>query len=79
MAVQVRIKDIESGNTIEMSFEPDKTIEDLIISAADYWNKRSGAYILKYRKKVLAGKLVLSELKLGTRSVLELLPDPEGG
>jgi hypothetical protein len=62
-----------------MSFEPDKTIEDLIISAADYWSKRSGAYILKYRKKVLAGKVVLSELKLGTRSVLELLPDPEGG
>jgi hypothetical protein len=79
MTTRVTIKDADTGSRIEMDLEPDNTIEETIESAASYWEKEAGAYVLRCGKRVLRGQITLTESGIREGDVLELIPDPEGG
>lgn len=79
MAVRLKVKNAETGATVEMELEVDNTIDEVIESAATFWSKDMGAYVLRKGKKVLRGGNSLKDAGVRADDVLELIPDPEGG
>ncbi len=79
MAVRVTVRDADTGSKVEMDLEHDNTIEETIESAASYWEKEAGAYVLRCGKKVLRGQTTIDAAGVREGDVLELIPDPEGG
>ncbi len=79
MAVRVTVRDADTGSKVEMDLEHDNTIEETIESAASYWEKEAGAYVLRCGKKVLRGQTTIEAAGVREGDVLELIPDPEGG
>lgn len=77
--MRIAVKDAETGNKIDLDLEEDNTIDEIIESAADYWHKDPGAYVIRFGKKVLRGLMTLDESDIQDQDVLELIPDPEGG
>jgi len=79
LSVVVKVKNAETGATLDMELEPENTINEIIESAASFWHRDSGAYVLRRGKKVLSGSSSVRDAPLITGDVLELIPDPEGG
>ena len=79
MTVRIKVKNAETGAAIEMELETENTIDEVIESAATFWCKDMGAYVLRKGKKVLRGGSSLKEAGIRPDDVLELIPDPEGG
>ncbi|MEA2054200.1 MAG: hypothetical protein U9O96_03655 [Candidatus Thermoplasmatota archaeon] len=77
--MKLSVKDAETGNKISMDVEGDNTVEEIVESAANYWNKDPGAYVVRFGKKVLGGQTSIDGTKLQDGDVVELIPDPEGG
>ena len=77
--MRIKVKNAESGASVEMELEMDNTIDEVIESAATFWSKDMGAYVLRKGKKVLRGGSSLEETGIRADDVLELIPDPEGG
>lgn len=73
------MKNAETGATVEMELDGDNTVDEVIESAATFWNKDMGAYVLRKGKKVLRGGSSLKDAEAMAGDVLELIPDPEGG
>ena len=79
MVIKLTVKNLTNGATIRVEAEPNDSISDIIESAAEFWNFREGAYVLKKGKKMLRGSMTVSEAGLLNEEVVELIPDPEGG
>jgi len=79
LAVRLKVKNAETGATVEMELEVENTIDEVIESAATFWSKDMGAYVLRRGKKVLRGGSSLEDAGVVANDVLELIPDPEGG
>lgn len=79
MTIRITIRDADTGSKVEMDLEGDNTIEETIESAASYWEKEAGAYVLRYGKKVLRGQTTVGLSAIRDGDLLELIPDPEGG
>jgi len=79
MTIRITIRDADTGSKVEMDLEEDNTIEETIESAASYWEKEAGAYVLRYGKKVLRGQTTVGMSGIRDGDLLELIPDPEGG
>jgi len=77
--MRVKVKNAETGATVEMELEAENTVDEVIESAATFWSKDMGAYVLRKGKKVLRGGNSLKDAGIRTEDVLELIPDPEGG
>jgi hypothetical protein len=59
--------------------EDDTLMEEIIESAAAYWEKDPGAYALRVGDRILQGSTTYGESLLAPGDELELIPDPEGG
>ena len=79
LAVRIKVKNAETGATVEMELESENTVDEVIESAASFWSKDMGAYVLRKGKKVLRGGSTLADAGIRGEDVLELIPDPEGG
>ena len=79
MSVKVKVKNAESGSTVDMELEGDNTVNEIIESAAGYWGMDAGAYVLRKGKALLRGGATVAELEIVDGDVVELIPDPEGG
>jgi len=79
LPVRIKVKNAETGASVEMELEPENTIDEVIESAATFWSKDMGAYVLRKGKKVLRGGSSLKDGGIRADDVLELIPDPEGG
>ncbi len=79
MPTRIKVKNAETGATVEMELEPENTVDEIIESAATFWSKDMGAYVLRKGKKVLRGGNTIDQAGLRADDVLELIPDPEGG
>jgi len=79
MTIRITIRDADTGSKVEMDLEDDNTVEETIESAASYWEKEAGAYVLRYGKKVLRGQTTIGMSGIRDGDLLELIPDPEGG
>jgi hypothetical protein len=79
LSVKIKVKSAESGSVVDMELEGDNSINEIIDSAAGYWNMNSGAYVLRKGKSLLRGAATVADLGLINGDVVELIPDPEGG
>ena len=79
MPIRIKVKNAETGATVEMELENENTVDEVIESAATFWSKDMGAYVLRKGKKVLRGGSSLQDTGIRADDVLELIPDPEGG
>ncbi|MEM4232736.1 MAG: hypothetical protein QXZ19_02050 [Thermoplasmata archaeon] len=77
--VRIKVKNAETGASVEMELEMENTVDEVIESAAAFWSKDMGAYVLRKGKKVLRGGSSLKDSGIRPEDVLELIPDPEGG
>lgn len=77
--LRIRVRNAETGATVDMELEPENTIEEIIEGAAGYWEKDAGAYVLRLGKRLLRGQQTVAEAKIMDNDQLELIPDPEGG
>ncbi len=73
MPVRIKVKNAETGASVEMELEMDNTIDEVIESAATFWSKDMGAYVLRKGKKVLRGGNSLQETGIRADDVLELV------
>jgi len=79
MGIRIVVKNAVTNSSIKMELEPNEKISDVIDSAAEFWKKDPGAYVLKKGKALLRGNMTIMESNLMNDDVLELIPDPEGG
>jgi len=79
MGIRVVVRNATLGATLKMDLAPNETIYDIIESAAEFWKKDPGAYVLRKGKSLLSAKDTVMEANIMNEDVLELLPDPEGG
>ena len=79
MTTRIKVKNAETGASVDMDLEQDNTVEEIIESAASYWEKPPGAYVIRKGKQVLRGQATISDSGIMQDDVLELIPDPEGG
>lgn len=73
------MKSAESGSTVDMELEGDNTVNEIIESAAGYWDMNAGAYVLRRGKNLLRGTATVADMGLINDDIVELIPDPEGG
>jgi len=59
MSIRTTIKDVDTGNAVDMDLESDNSVEEIIESAASFWTKDPGAYVLKWGRKLLRGKAIV--------------------
>lgn len=76
---RIKVRNAETGATVEMELDRENTVDEIIESAATFWNKDMGAYVVRKGKKVLRGNTSLSDAGIMEDDVMELIPDPEGG
>jgi hypothetical protein len=79
MGLRVKVRNAETGATVDMELEGENTIEEIIEGAAGYWEKDAGAYVLRRGKSLLRGQQTVVEASVMNNDELELIPDPEGG
>ena len=79
MTLVITVKNVANGATVRMETEPDERIGEVIESAAEYWKKDAGAYVLKKGKSLLNANQTIDESGVLNNDILELIPDPEGG
>jgi hypothetical protein len=79
MTVRIRVKDADTGHAIAVDVENDTVMDEIIESAAAFWEKDPGAYVLRSGDRVMRGSMTVGETLVAPGSELELIPDPEGG
>jgi len=77
--MNLKIRNAETGGTVDMELEPDNTVQEIIEGAASFWNKDEGAYVIRKGKKLLRGQQSVADAGISDSDELELIPDPEGG
>jgi len=79
MVVRVRVRNAETGATVDMELELENTVEEIIEGVSAYWEKDPGAYVIRKGRRLLRGQQKVQELEIQANEELELIPDPEGG
>ncbi|HEQ79274.1 MAG TPA: hypothetical protein ENN76_03300 [Euryarchaeota archaeon] len=79
MTLRIRVKNAETGATVDMDVEPENSVSEVIESSAAFWDKEAGAYVLRRGKTILRGSETLAQSGVVDQDILELIPDPEGG
>lgn len=79
MTVRITVVNTLNNSSIRMELESYESVEDIIDTAAEYWGKDAGAYVLRKGPKLLNKGQTVSEINLADDDVIEMIPDPEGG
>ncbi|MDR1405134.1 MAG: hypothetical protein LBJ20_06180 [Candidatus Methanoplasma sp.] len=79
MTVRVTVVNTLNSSSIRMELESYESVEDIIDTAAEYWGKDSGAYVLRKGSKLLCKSQSIDEINLRDDDIIEMIPDPEGG
>ena len=79
MTVRIRVKDADTGHAIAVDVENDTVMDEIIESAAAFWEKDPGAYVVRTGDRILRGSVTFAESLIAPGDQLELIPDPEGG
>lgn len=79
MTVKVTVLNTMNNSTIRMELEPHESVEDIIDTAAEYWGKSAGAYVLRKGSTLLNRNQIIESINLRDDDVIEMIPDPEGG
>ncbi|MFA6805095.1 MAG: hypothetical protein WCQ23_06810 [Candidatus Methanomethylophilaceae archaeon] len=79
MTVRITVVNTLNNSSIRMELEPYESVEDIVDTAAEYWGKDAGAYVLRKGSKLLNRGQTVDEINLSEDDVIELIPDPEGG
>jgi hypothetical protein len=79
MTIRITVRDPDSGHTVAVDVEETTVVEEVVESAAKYWDKPSGAYVARRGDTILPGAAKFIDLNATSEDVLELIPDPEGG
>ncbi|MDD4668762.1 MAG: hypothetical protein PHE95_02870 [Candidatus Methanomethylophilus sp.] len=77
--MKVTVKNTADGSTLVMEIEPFESVEEILVSAAEYWNKGAGAYVLRRGSRLLSRQQTAAEAGLADGDAVEIVPDPEGG
>lgn len=77
--MRVKVRNAETGGTVDMELEEENTVQEIIEGAAGYWEKDAGAYVIRKGKKLLRGQQTVLDANIIMSDDLELIPDPEGG
>ncbi|MCL2032439.1 MAG: hypothetical protein FWG96_04125 [Methanomassiliicoccaceae archaeon] len=79
MTVRITVVNTLNSSSIRMELESYESVEDIIDTAAEYWGKDAGAYVLRKGSKLLNKSQSIDEINLRDDDVIEMIPDPEGG
>jgi hypothetical protein len=79
MTVRITVVNTLNNSTIRMELESYESVEDIIDTAADFWGKDAGAYVLRKGRKLLNKGQTVEEINLADDDLIEMIPDPEGG
>lgn len=79
MTVRVTVVNTLNSSTIRMELESYETVEDIVDTAAEFWGKDAGAYVLRKGSRLLNRRQSVEEINLADDDVIEMIPDPEGG
>jgi hypothetical protein len=79
MTVKITVVNTLNNSSIRMELESYETVKEIIDTAAEYWGKNAGAYVLRKGTKLLREGQVIEELNVRDDDIIEMIPDPEGG
>ena len=79
MTVRITVINTLNNSSIRMELESYESVKDIIETAAEYWGKDAGAYVLRKGSKLLNEKQSIDDINLRDDDTIEMIPDPEGG
>ena len=79
MVTRITVRDQATGNSVEIDLEPHNTVDEIIESVANYFEKDLGAYVVVHNQQVIKGEVAVSQLYLNEGDTMDLILDPEGG
>jgi hypothetical protein len=79
MTVRITVINTLNNSSIKMELESYESVADIIDTAAEYWGKDAGAYVLRKGSKLLNKSQSIDEINLRDDDIIEMIPDPEGG
>ena len=79
MTIRATVVNTLNSSSIRMELESYESVEDIIDTAAEYWGKDAGAYVLRKGSKLLNKRQSIDEINLRDDDIIEMIPDPEGG
>jgi hypothetical protein len=79
MTVKITVINTLNNSSIRMELEPYESVEDIIDTAAEFWGKDAGAYVLRKGSKLLSKGQSIEAINLRDDDIIEMIPDPEGG
>lgn len=79
MTVRITVVNTLNNSSIRMELESYESVEDIIDTAAEYWGKDAGAYVLRKGSRLLNKGQSIDEINLRDDDIIEMIPDPEGG
>jgi hypothetical protein len=79
MTVRITVVNTLNNSSIRMELESYESVTDIVDSAAEYWGRDAGAYVLRKGSKLLNKDQTAEEINLADDDIIEMIPDPEGG
>nr|MBC8517621.1 hypothetical protein [Euryarchaeota archaeon] len=77
--MRIKVRDADTGDTVEMDVTPDIIIEEVLQASCSNWNKEYTAYVLRFGKTQLIPEQTINQAGVRESDILELIPDPLGG
>jgi len=71
---RVKVRNRGTGEAVEMDLEPDKTVQEVLESAAGYWGQDASAFALRRGRRTLRGRDSILDANVQDRDELEFLP-----
>jgi len=79
MGIRITVRDPDNGHILAVDVDDATVVEEIVESAAKYWEKPTGAYVVRLGSTILPGAAKISDVKATAEDILDLIPDPEGG
>ena len=73
MPTRVKVKNVETGATVESELEADATIKEIVESTALYWNKNPGEYVLRKGRRILDNAVTIIDSDIQEGDLLEFV------
>jgi len=79
MAAKIKVVNESDGSSLMIELESYDTVDDLLASAGEFWQKQEGMYVVRKGTRLLIRGQTAAEAGLADGDVVEIVPDPAGG
>lgn len=79
MSIKLKLVNGGDNSSITTEVEENESVGDLLVFAAQYWNKDNYAFVMKIGNKLIPANKAVGDLGLSNGDEVTIVPDPQGG